>query len=163
MKTETTQTENLLQSIISNYVQIENERTRLENKIKYRQRQIERLEKKKSKLKCHWTRELLIPIVKELEKITNRKSDDYDFIPTGLLARVTVILFNETHTNYICFQFIPKKLTNGEIAILDLNGVDENHTYSNDPHGFAYPAIPLPSTFEEFLQYSITEECHNEQ
>lgn len=113
------------QSIVKSYLKkdkIENdERKRINDLIDKKERQIERLKKKKEKLEyVYWTEEILKPLAEELKVLLNKKHTEI-LGPFGLTNRTSIWFWNTKKERDNCkvksITFRPFNLSKGELQV----------------------------------------------
>ena len=129
MKTKNTEIyENFKTSYVRKQLIYKSDRKKILAKIEQREKQIERLQKKKDRLHYpHWTEELLRPIINEVARLTPDLHWDFiegsqDLNPMGMCARVSVFAYTQKYCQFRTQQcaaylaFTPTDLDNGRLS-----------------------------------------------
>ena len=114
-----------IEEITTGYVTSYKKYDGLNDKIREKEKQIERLKNRREKISFRWTQDILKPIVQEVEKHLPELEfcKDERYTPMGLCSRVSI--FPKYKGETLMVNFIPLDLTKGEIGFE--TGVQETY------------------------------------
>ena len=163
--------DNLLKTITKNYANTLSiycqQRDKIQDKIKQRKKQIERLEKKERKLGYpHWMEFVLKPIAEEIVK----KMPEYYYEtpgPFGMSCETSIHFYRKEDkeedklSNCKSLTFRPGDLDIGEIELVD-RAIDLGRYKQGtigEVNGGNYGTVPMKETIDELIEFMNTEEA----